>query len=60
MPEGPSLYILKELVRDFTGQEIVRADGNVRAIDPARLVGQRIEATGTGVGPAPACLRFGS
>lgn len=47
MPEGPSLYILKELVRDFTGQQIVRADGNVRAIDPARLVGQRIEAIHT-------------
>ncbi|WP_027865625.1 DNA-formamidopyrimidine glycosylase family protein [Massilia alkalitolerans] len=47
MPEGPSLYILKELVKDFTGQEIVRADGNVRAIDPARLVGQRIEAIHT-------------
>lgn len=47
MPEGPSLYILKELVKDFSGQEIVRADGNVRAIDPARLVGQRIDAIHT-------------
>lgn len=47
MPEGPSLYILKELVGDFSGQEIVHADGNVRAIDPARLVGQRIEAIRT-------------
>ncbi|QOY95071.1 endonuclease [Massilia sp. UMI-21] len=47
MPEGPSLYILKELVGDFSGQEIVRADGNVRAIDPARLVGQRIDAIHT-------------
>jgi len=47
VPEGPSLYILKELVEDFSGQEIVRADGNVRAIDPARLVGQRIEAIHT-------------
>lgn len=42
MPEGPSLYILKELVTDFVGQNIVRADGNVRAIEPARLVGQHI------------------
>jgi endonuclease-8 len=42
MPEGPSLYILKEQSARFVGQDIVRADGNVRAIDPARLVGQRI------------------
>lgn len=35
VPEGPSLYILKELVADFSGQEIVQAGGNVRAIDPA-------------------------
>ena len=47
MPEGPSLYILLELLKDFNGQEIVRADGNVRAIDPARLVGQRIGAIHT-------------
>jgi len=47
VPEGPSLYILKELVKDFTGQDIVRADGNVRAIDPTCLVGQRIEAIHT-------------
>jgi endonuclease-8 len=38
---------LKELVKDFSGQTIVRADGNVRAIDPARLVGQRIDAIHT-------------
>ena len=42
MPEGPSLFILKEQTARFVGQEIVRADGNVRAIDPGRLVGQRI------------------
>jgi len=47
MPEGPSLYILKELLTDFPGQDIVRADGNVRAVDPARLVGQRIVAIRT-------------
>lgn len=47
MPEGPSLYILKELVTDFVGQDIVRADGNMRAIDPARLVGQHILAIRT-------------
>lgn len=42
MPEGPSLVILKEQSARFVGQDIVRAGGNVRAIDPARLVGQRI------------------
>lgn len=47
MPEGPSLYILKELLAGFAGQEIARASGNVRAIDPARLVGQRIDAIHT-------------
>jgi endonuclease-8 len=38
---------LKELVRDFSGQTIAHAGGNVRAIDPARLVGQRIDAIHT-------------
>lgn len=47
MPEGPSLVILKEQAARFAGQTIVRADGNVRAIDPARLVGQRIVALHT-------------
>lgn len=42
MPEGPSLYILKEQSRRFVGQDIVNAGGNVKAIDPARLKGQRI------------------
>lgn len=42
MPEGPSLFILKEQTARFVGQAIVRADGNVRAIDPEQLVGQRI------------------
>lgn len=42
MPEGPSLYILKEQTARFVGQDIVHAEGNVKAIDPARLVGQRI------------------
>ena len=42
MPEGPSLFILKEASTRFVGQEIVEAGGNVRAIDPARLVGQKI------------------
>ncbi|WP_159627598.1 DNA-formamidopyrimidine glycosylase family protein [Massilia puerhi] len=42
MPEGPSLFILKEQTTRFVGQDIVRASGNVRAVDPDRLVGQRI------------------
>ncbi len=42
MPEGPSLVILKEQSARFVGQDIVRAGGNVRAVDPKRLVGQRI------------------
>jgi endonuclease-8 len=42
VPEGPSLVILKEATARFVGQTIVDAGGNVRAIDPARLVGQPI------------------
>ena len=42
VPEGPSLYILKEQSTRFVGQDIVHANGNVRAIDPQRLIGQRI------------------
>lgn len=42
MPEGPSLFILKEQTVRFVGQDIVHADGNVKAIEPGRLVGQRI------------------
>jgi endonuclease-8 len=42
VPEGPSLFILKEETARYVGQEIVEAGGNVRAIDPARLVGQTI------------------
>jgi endonuclease-8 len=42
MPEGPSLYMLKEKTTRFVGQEIIRADGNLKTLDPARLVGQRI------------------
>jgi endonuclease-8 len=42
VPEGPSLVILKEESARFVGQHIVRAEGNTRTIDPARLVGQPI------------------
>ncbi|WP_020654569.1 DNA-formamidopyrimidine glycosylase family protein [Massilia niastensis] len=47
MPEGPSLYILKEQAARFVGQEIVHAEGNTWAIDTARLVGQPIVALHT-------------
>lgn len=47
MPEGPSLYMLKEQTARFAGQTIASAEGNVRAIDPARLVGQPIVALHT-------------
>lgn len=42
MPEGPSLFILKEETARFVGQQIVEAGGNVRAIDPSRLVGHTV------------------
>lgn len=42
MPEGPSLYILKEQTARFVGKEIVRAGGNTTAIDTGRLLGQPI------------------
>ena len=42
VPEGPSLYILKEQTAQFVGKDIVRAEGNTWAIDKERLVGQPI------------------
>lgn len=42
MPEGPSLFILKEETARYVGQEIVEAGGNTTAIDTGRLVGQTI------------------
>jgi endonuclease-8 len=47
VPEGPSLYILKEQAARFVGQEIVRAEGNTWAIETGRLVGQPIVALHT-------------
>ena len=47
MPEGPSLYLLKEQIARFVGQDIVRAEGNTWAIDTSRLVGQPILALRT-------------
>jgi endonuclease-8 len=47
VPEGPSLYILKEQTARFVGKTIVRAEGNTWAIDTTRLVGQPILALRT-------------
>lgn len=43
MPEGPSLFILREQAASFVGRTIERVEGNT-SIDKARLVGQRIVA----------------
>ncbi|MFC0132264.1 endonuclease [Massilia eurypsychrophila] len=42
MPEGPSLVILREEAARFEGQEIITAEGNTDALEPAELVGQPI------------------
>jgi endonuclease-8 len=42
VPEGPSLVILREESRRFVGQTIVRAEGNTKAVELARLAGQPI------------------
>jgi endonuclease-8 len=41
MPEGASIVILKELVQEFKGQEILSVDGNSKQ-DIQRLAGQKI------------------
>jgi endonuclease-8 len=47
VPEGPSLYILKEQTARFVGQTIVRAEGNTWAIDTSRLLNQPVLALRT-------------
>ena len=42
MPEGPSIIILKELVRTFKGKKILEVTGNVKTIDKACMVNQKI------------------
>jgi endonuclease-8 len=42
MPEGPSLVILREEAARFEGQEIMAAEGNTGAFEPAQLIGQPI------------------
>jgi endonuclease-8 len=46
MPEGPSLFILRELAQPFAGQTVLDAQGNSK-IDKARLIGKRIVALRT-------------
>ena len=46
MPEGPSLFILREQAAAFAGKTIARVEGNT-SIDKDRLVGQRIVALRT-------------
>ncbi|MDF3013781.1 MAG: endonuclease [Cellvibrio sp.] len=43
MPEGPSIVILRELAENFSGERILRVEGNSK-IDLVRLVGQKINA----------------
>jgi endonuclease-8 len=41
MPEGPSIVILKELVKNFKGEKLLEIGGNTR-VDFSRLVGEKI------------------
>lgn len=41
MPEGPSIVILKELVQDFKGKEIVKVEGNSK-LDIQQIAGQTV------------------
>jgi endonuclease VIII len=42
MPEGPSIVILKDLVRKFIGKKIVKVTGNTKRIDKKSLAGKKI------------------
>ena len=41
MPEGPSIVILKELVQQFNGQEVLEVSGNTK-IDKDRLLNKKV------------------
>ncbi len=41
MPEGPSIIILKDAVKDFTGKRILKVEGNSK-LDIQRMSGQKI------------------
>ncbi len=42
MPEGPSLYILRERVHHFKGKKVLEADGYAKGIDMSRIEGQKV------------------
>jgi endonuclease-8 len=44
MPEGPSIYMLRELASPFVGQVIQHASGNCKTLDVLALVGQPVVA----------------
>lgn len=44
MPEGPSIVILKELVKDFKGKKIVAVSGNTKKFDLSLLDGKTIKS----------------
>ncbi len=41
MPEGPSIVILKELVQQFKGKNILKVEGNSK-LDIQRMAGEKI------------------
>lgn len=42
MPEGPSIYILKEAVQPFKGKKVISAKGNTKKIDIQDIPGKNI------------------
>jgi endonuclease-8 len=44
MPEGPSIFLLREHVVPFVGQVVQHASGNCKTLDVPALAGQRVEA----------------
>jgi endonuclease-8 len=42
MPEGPSIVLLKEAVKKFTGKKILAAEGNTKTIDKSLLTGRKV------------------
>ncbi|HEY0063350.1 MAG TPA: DNA-formamidopyrimidine glycosylase family protein [Telluria sp.] len=44
MPEGPSIFILREEAARFKGKTIAHAEGNTRTVDLSSLEGQKVKA----------------
>jgi endonuclease-8 len=44
MPEGPSIFLLRELLHPFVGQVIQHAGGNCKTLDVPALEGQTVQA----------------